>query len=266
MSGRHAVVCKSPVSGTWNDASSGGFFGPEPKKAGYDAVFVSGISEKPVHLSIHDGRAELRDASGLWGLDAKETQKALEVESGERKVRAAVIGPAGERLSLISCVMNDGHRAAGRGGSGAVMGSKQLKAIAAVGTGTVKVAHPTRVREINTALRVVTRGSHSADSFGTYARYRTRRSGCARCPVGCGAEYEVKDGPWPIGATARPEYETLGAFGVLLGNTNQETPWSATSCATAPVWTPSLRARPSPGRSSATRTRSSTGKRRAGWS
>jgi aldehyde:ferredoxin oxidoreductase len=263
MSGRHAVVCKSPVSGTWNDASSGGFFGPELKKAGYDAVFVSGTSPKPVYLWIHEGRAGLRDASGLWGLDAKETQKALEAETGERRVRAVVIGPAGERLSLISCVMNDGHRAAGRGGSGAVMGSKRLKAIAVRGRGTIPVAHPTRVRELNAALREAIRASHSADSYGEYgtgggagrlaamgdtparnwdgvasrefspeelqkldtassARYRTRRYACARCPVGCGAEYEVKDGPWPIGATERPEYETLGAFGVLLGNTNQE--------------------------------------------
>src|SRR5512137_1052264 len=90
FSGRHSVVCKSPVSGTWNDASSGGFFGPELKKAGYDGVFVSGAADKPVYIWIKDGKAELRDAGQLWGLDAKETQKALEAATREPKLRAAV--------------------------------------------------------------------------------------------------------------------------------------------------------------------------------
>jgi aldehyde:ferredoxin oxidoreductase len=153
FSGRHAVVCKSPVSGTWNDASSGGFFGPELKEAGYDAVFVSGASDKPVYLWIKDGQAELRDAGKLWGLDAKETQKALEAETGEPKLRAAVIGPAGEKLSLLACVMNDGHRAAGRGGPGAVLGAKKLKAVAVRGTGKITAADPERVKQLNAEIR-----------------------------------------------------------------------------------------------------------------
>src|SRR5512136_1200304 len=153
FSGRHTVVCKSPVSGTWNDASSGGFFGPELKRAGYDGVFISGASCKPVYLWIKDGKAELRDAGKLWGLDAKETQKALETATGQPKLRAAVIGPAGERLSLLACVMNDGHRAAGRGGPGAVMGSKKLKAIAVRGTGKITIADPKRVKALNAEIR-----------------------------------------------------------------------------------------------------------------
>lgn len=152
FSGRWTSVCKSPVTGGFNDANSGGFFGPELKKAGYDGVFVSGAADKPVYLWINDGKVEIRDASKLWGLDAKETQAALEKDTAEPKLRAAVIGPAGEHLSLIAAIMNDGHRAAARGGPGAVMGSKKLKAVAVRGTGTVAVHDPARLREINRSL------------------------------------------------------------------------------------------------------------------
>ncbi len=263
FSGRYTVVCKSPVSGTWNDASSGGFFGPELKNAGFDGIFISGTAATPVYLWIKDGKAELRDASKLWGLDAKETQKALEVETGEPKLRAALIGPAGERLALIACVMNDGHRAAGRGGAGAVMGSKKLKAIAVRGTGKVPVAQPEKVRELNAAIRENMKTAPLAEVFrsgGTGAttggsalsgdtpvknwggvcvdeftpaqamqldstsseQYKTKPYACSHCPLACGAEYLVNEGAWPVGETERPEYETLGAFGMLAGNINQE--------------------------------------------
>jgi aldehyde:ferredoxin oxidoreductase len=147
--GRYTVVCKSPVTGGWNDANSGGFFGPEMKNAGFDAVFVSGVSPKPVYLYIKDGKAEIRDATALWGKDCTETEEALIRETGEKGLRAAMIGAAGERLSLISCVMNDKHRAAGRGGCGAVMGSKKLKAVAVRGSGKILVADPAKVKEVN---------------------------------------------------------------------------------------------------------------------
>ncbi len=153
--GRYTVVCKSPVTGGFNDANSGGFFGPELKKAGYDAVFISGASQEPVYLWIKNGQAEIRDASRLWGLDSKDTQKMLEKETGERKLRAAVIGPAGEKLSLISCIINDGHRAAARGGAGAVMGSKKLKAIAVCGAGKIPVADRAKVNELNKACMAI---------------------------------------------------------------------------------------------------------------
>ncbi len=148
FSGRYAVVCKSPVTGGWNDASSGGFWGPELKKAGYDAVFVSGAAAKPVYIWIDDGKPEIRDASKLWGKDIVETEKELIQETGEQRLHAAMIGPAGEKLSLVAAVMNDGHRAAGRGGPGAVMGSKKLKAIAVHGTGKVSVARPDEFSEV----------------------------------------------------------------------------------------------------------------------
>ena len=150
--GRYTVVCKSPVTGGWNDANSGGFFGPELKRAGFDGVFVSGASKKPVYIYIKDGKAEIRDAGALWGKDCVETEEALIRETGEKNLRAALIGPAGEKKSLMACVINDKHRAAGRGGCGAVMGSKNLKAIAVRGTGKVPVANPEKIKEINAEI------------------------------------------------------------------------------------------------------------------
>src|SRR4030042_935879 len=159
FSGRYTVVCKSPVTGGWNDANSGGFFGPELKKAGFDCIFIRGASKKPVYLWVNDGKAELRDASVLWGKDILETEKALQRELGEKKIRAALIGPAGEKLSLIAAVMNDGHRAAGRGGCGAVMGSKNLKAVVVCGTGKVPVADPEQLKAISQEILSTTKNA-----------------------------------------------------------------------------------------------------------
>ena len=258
FTGRYTVVCKSPVSGTWNDANSGGYFGPELKKAGYDALFVSGASEKPVYLWIKDGEMEIRDAGKLWGLDATESLDALIEETGEKRMRAALIGPAGEQQSLLACVMNDRHRAAARGGLGAVMGSKKLKAVAVRGTGEVPVADPTRLKAINRSVRATMKDGPMAEmmagfgEFGTGmgnvgsalsgdspvknwggvgvvdygeeaakgldvgpidAKYKTKPYACQSCPLACGAHYEVNDGPWPVGKSDRPEYETWAAFG-----------------------------------------------------
>ena len=264
--GRYMVVCKSPVSGGWNDANSGGYFGPELKKAGFDALFISGSADKPVYLWINDGKVEIRDASKLWGKDCTETEEALIAEIGENRLRAAVIGPAGEKLSLMACVMNDRHRAAARGGLGAVMGSKKLKAIAVRGTGAVPVADAERLREINRSVVEEMKNGRSAKlvkgigeygtGIGTGAnalsgdtpvknwggvglvdfgeesahrldaikmdKYKTKKYACANCPLGCGADYEVKDGEWPLQETYRPEYETSAAFGTLCLNDNAD--------------------------------------------
>jgi len=267
FTGRYAVVCKSPTSGTWNDANSGGYFGPELKKAGYDALFVSGASEKPVYLWIKDGEVEIRDAGKLWGLDATESLEALIEETGEKRMRASLIGPGGEKLSLMAAVMNDRHRAAARGGAGAVMGSKKLKAIAVRGTGEVPVVDPMRVKAINRSVRAALKNGPNAEmmagfgEFGTGvgnvgsalggdspvknwggvgvvdfgeeaaknlevapldAKYKTKPYACASCPLACGAHYEVNDGPWPVGKTDRPEYETWAAFGSTCLNSNAE--------------------------------------------
>jgi aldehyde:ferredoxin oxidoreductase len=147
--GRYTLVCKSPITGGWNDANSGGFFGPQLKRAGFDGVFVSGVSRKPVYLFIKDGKAEIRDAKNIWGKDCTEAQEMLIQETGEPNLRAALIGPGGEKQTLTACVINDKHRAAGRGGGGAVMGSKNLKAVAVTGSAKIAVADPEKIKEIN---------------------------------------------------------------------------------------------------------------------
>jgi aldehyde:ferredoxin oxidoreductase len=141
LSSRYVVVGKSPLTGGWGDANSGGSFGPQLKFAGFDAVFVRGTASEPVYLWIEDGQAELRPAGDLWGQDAVETELALQERHG-KGTQVACIGPAGERISLISCVINEKGRAAGRSGLGAVMGVKKLKAIAVRGSGKPVIADP----------------------------------------------------------------------------------------------------------------------------
>ena len=149
FSGRYTVVSKSPVYNGWNDANSGGFFAPMLKKSGYDAIFVKGIAEKPVYLYINDGEVEIRDASAMWGKPVEEAEALIKEDIGNPKARTCVVGPAGERKSHMAAVMNDGHRAAGRGGTGAVMGSKNLKGIAVYGTQTVPVYDKEKLKELN---------------------------------------------------------------------------------------------------------------------
>jgi aldehyde:ferredoxin oxidoreductase len=139
--GRYMVVGKSPLTGGWGDANSGGYFGSELKAAGWDGIFVSGVASSATYLFIRDDQIMLRDASRLWGKDTVETEETLRRELKVPKLRVACIGPASEKLSLISGIVNDGGRIAARSGLGAVMGSKRLKAIAVQGTRKVPVAH-----------------------------------------------------------------------------------------------------------------------------
>lgn len=149
--GRYTVVTKSPVTGAWADSNSGGFWGPELKWAGYDAVFFSGISTNPVYLSISDGKAELRDASHLWGKDTNETDDMLQKELGKAPWRISCIGPAGEALSFMAGIVNEKGRIAARSGVGAVMGSKRLKAVAVRGDhkNKIPVADPERLKSLH---------------------------------------------------------------------------------------------------------------------
>jgi aldehyde:ferredoxin oxidoreductase len=139
--GRYTVVAKSPLTGGWGDANSGGYFGSELKAAGWDGIFVSGAASSAAYLLIQDERIVLRDASRLWGKDTVETEETLRQELKAPKLRVACIGPASEKLSLISGIVNDAGRIAARSGLGAVMGSKRLKAVAVQGRGKVPVAH-----------------------------------------------------------------------------------------------------------------------------
>lgn len=150
--GRNGVGAKSPLSGGIALCQSGEAWGPELKKAGYDVLIIEGRSDKPVYLQIKDGEVAIRDASRLWGLKTKETQAAIRAELGDERVRVAMIGPGGENLVPFACIMNGPFDAAGRGGLGAVMGSKKLKAIAVRGTGRAPVFDREGVRAFNNWL------------------------------------------------------------------------------------------------------------------
>lgn len=235
-SGRLTVVAKSPLTGAWADSNSGGSLGPELKAAGYDAVFFSGVAPKPVYLLLSRGKAELRDASHLWGKDTNETDNMLQQELGEPKVKIACIGPAGEACSLISGIVNERERIAARSGVGVVMGSKRLKAVAVRG-GKKKgfVAQPEKFRPAREDYSRRLKGSKfqqgltaagtggglsflvsigdcpikNWNSTGTEAmptctnldtanmdKYKLRSYTCHACPVRCGAIIQVKEGPF----------------------------------------------------------------------
>ena len=132
--GRYTVTCKGPLTGAIACSNSGGFFGAELKFAGWDMIIFEGKSPKPVYLHIENDKARLRDASHLWGKTTWDTEEIIKAENQDPLIRVSSIGRAGENQVLFSCIVNDLHRAAGRSGVGAVMGSKNLKAVAIRGT------------------------------------------------------------------------------------------------------------------------------------
>jgi len=252
--GRYNVVAKSPLTGTIGAANSGGYFAPELKYAGYDGIIFENASEKPVYLYINDDAVELRCASELWGKTVYETVDLLNEECGE-SFRISCIGPPGENGCLISGVINDKHRAAGRGGLGAVMGSKKLKAVAVRGTGAVTVAHPEKFMEavadaraklkahpvggtglaalgtqvlvniINESGALPTRnwrdGAYfdEADATGgesLAAKYLVKNKGCFACSIDCGRVTRIPDGPFKSSGEG-PEYEAGWAYGADCG-------------------------------------------------
>ena len=154
--GRYTVVTKGPLTGAIACSNSGGYWGAELKMAGWDMVIFEGKSPKPVYLSIADDKAELRDASHLWGKTVWETEETLKKQAQDPLVRVSSIGGAGENLVLFAAVVNDLHRAAGRSGVGAVMGSKNLKAIAVRGTkGVGNIANPKEFMKATFAAKKV---------------------------------------------------------------------------------------------------------------
>jgi len=170
MGGRYAVVCKSPVYNGWNDSSCGGHMAQAIRRSGYDGIFVKGISETPVYVLIDNGTPVFRDATHLWGKTTSETEEILRKELGEKTIYAAEIGPAGENLSYMAAIMHEGHRAAGRGGSGAVMGSKKLKALVCRGNHKVPVHNVELVREKNRKTMELMK---KAPIFNAYAAHGT---------------------------------------------------------------------------------------------
>jgi aldehyde:ferredoxin oxidoreductase len=255
---RFTVVGKSPLTGGWGDANSGGYFGAFLKFAGYDAVFFTGISAKPVYLFINNGKAELRDAAHLWGKDTYQTEEILKSELG-KDVEVACIGPAGENLSLISAIINR-TRTAARSGLGAVMGSKRLKAVAVKGKMKVPVADEAKTKELRKKWQaelgghivwlkptgtpfLVVPGVQDGDSpvknwggvgvidFPDFksigaevvTERRAKKFACYLCPIGCGGYMKEGTGEYKYAAgSRRPEYETIAMFGTNCLNNNIE--------------------------------------------
>jgi len=250
-SGRHCVGAKSPLTGGYAKSEVGGFWGAELKCAGYDAIIVEGKAEKPVYLWIHDGEVSIKDASHLWGKNTKETEEIIKTELGDNLIRVTGIGPAGENLVRVACIMNDLKDAAGRGGLGAVMGSKSLKAIAVRGHKRPEVAEPERLKELrqwvlahrelwasfaelgtggameawvdagNVPVRNFLDGEFPevAEISPTAVRdtIRVKMEGCYACPVRCKKVVKF-DEPYPVDpAYGGPEYETLAAIGSNCG-------------------------------------------------
>jgi aldehyde:ferredoxin oxidoreductase len=148
MATKYMVVTKSPLTHTWGEANSGGLLSSELKAAGYDGIFFTGAAAKPIYVFVHDGDIEIRDAAYLWGKSTGETVEALTHEIGDKRVRIACIGPSGENRSLISSIIADNGRVAARSGVGAVMGSKNLKAVAVRGTGSIEVSDSGRLNQL----------------------------------------------------------------------------------------------------------------------
>jgi len=250
------IFSKSPLTGGFMDSYAGGHFGAELKFAGYDGIIVEGKAEKPVYLWINDGVVELRDATKYWGKTITQTREAIKKELDEPLVRIAVIGPAGEKLAHYSCIMVDGTHAAGRGGLGAVMGSKNFKAIAINGTKKcISVADREKTMEIVESLFEEIRNnkvlSESMPKYGTTGATTANNStgilgtrnwqtevfedaerisnivlaeklfektlGCFNCPVRCMHYSKIKEGKYAGLETMKPQYETVYSFGSLCG-------------------------------------------------
>ena len=153
--GRHFVMAKSPLTGILGESSAGGFFGNELKRTGYDHIIISGTSENPVYLWIYDDNVEIRDATKLWGKGTRETEDLLFTEIGDNKAKIATIGPAGENLVRFACIISEQGHAAGRCGMGAVMGSKNLKAIAIRGTKEVPVNNKEKLLDVAQKIKKI---------------------------------------------------------------------------------------------------------------
>jgi len=257
-SGRYNVSAKSPLTGFFGDANSGGHWAAELKYAGWGNLVFYGKADKPVYVWIDDENVEIRDASHLWRNDTWVTEDMIVEELGDPKIKVACIGPAGENLVRFACVMNEKTRAAGRTGMGAVMGSKNLKAIAVRGTKGVKVADIQGLLDfreeanklISTDLfyelyaRYGTPGLMTIyNEFGSHTCFNSKEAywkgaeklygevveekttkhitACFSCPLHCSRVYEIKNGPYAcVGESC--EYENLTAYGTRCGNDNLE--------------------------------------------
>ena len=251
-SGRTCFVFRSPASGALGLSNVGGHFAPAIKRAGYDLVAFTGATDNPVYVVIDDDTVEVRDASALWGMGVHDTENAVRAGLEGKGWQIASIGPAGENGVMYASIMTDKERAAGRGGGGAAMGAKNLKAIAVRGTKAVPIADPEALKEHAkkareeflaeefvaaelkpfgtpsfydsiSALGILptqnwrrTTFPESIDTLGHaayHAALDVKPYACYACPVACGRVTTIKTGPHAGETGGGPEYETLGAFG-----------------------------------------------------
>jgi aldehyde:ferredoxin oxidoreductase len=253
---RYMVVTKSPLTGALSCSNSGGAFPTEMKRTGFDLFIFEGRAERPVYLWVYDDEVALRPADHLWGHTVSQTEEVLLRET-DPQARVACIGPAGERLALIAAIMNDSHRAAARSGVGAVMGSKNLKAVVVRGTRSPRLAEPEPMRALCGQVRrevaeAVRKGTALHDYGTAYVpevtnelgilptrnfqtgrfegvegitghvlreRYLIRPKPCLGCPIACGRLTRVDDPPY-AGQGEGPEYETIASLGSACGVDN----------------------------------------------
>ena len=255
LNGRYLFATKSPTAGGYLDSYVGGHLAPELKWAGFDGVIIMGKSPKPVYLFINDGEGEIRDASKIWGKRVEEAQKIIRSDLQDDKIRVASIGPAGEGLCKMACISSDLYRQAGRSGIGAVMGSKNLKAVAVRGTLGLHVPNMDKLVEVckesfkvdgldnpdnagmitdgtpilidmshNSGI-LPTRnfqdgtfeGSAGINSEALKAKVLVRRRACFGCVLACASFSRVKEGRFKGAAVEGPEYETLALCGSNCG-------------------------------------------------
>jgi aldehyde:ferredoxin oxidoreductase len=258
-SGRFHVITKSPLTGGIGDSNCGGDWGPELRFAGFDGIIFEGKAGSPVYLWVHEGEAELKSAEKYWGKVIWDTEDGVREELNNPKVKFASIGPAGENLVLTAAIINDKHRAAGRTGVGAVMGSKNLKAVAVYGTGKPQVADleglQAAVKKAQGKLRESAITNASLPTYGTAVlvniinesgiyptrNFQTgvfptasktggealketvlvRKKACWGCPIACGRVSRVKNPPYQTDGEG-PEYETTWSLGAMCGIDNLE--------------------------------------------
>jgi len=251
---RHAVGAKSPLTGGFGAAETGGNWGAQLKRAGFDALIIEGVAPHPVYLWITDGTIEIRDATHVWGASTKETAEILRAEVGQRRAELAMIGPGGENQVRFACVMHGTKDAAGRTGMGAVMGSKRLKAIVALGHQSLRAADPERFGALARMMAEAVQAGERASSLHKYGTgvgidgglasgnlpIRNFRDGefegverlsaenlmesigvgmegCFACVVRCKKVVKVNE-PYVVDPTyGGPEYESIGALGTVCG-------------------------------------------------
>lgn len=253
---RFVVAGKSPLTGVWGEGNCSGWFADGLKKSGYDALIVEGASESPVYIWINDDNVEIKNANHLWGKWTAESESLIKEELGLKDAAVVAEGPAAENLVKISAVTHTAHRAAGRTGLGAVMGSKKLKAIATKGTKKIEVHDPKKIVELRKKIVAETFTNSTTTLLRNYGQagfvpdlqndgilptnnfrsgvfkgaqkisgqtmaetIRIKTEACPRCPVACKMIVEVKGGPFApvLPEYGGPEYESVASLGSLLG-------------------------------------------------